>query len=136
MRVVLDTNVLVSGIFFQGIPGKIVDAWVDGRFSLFISPSILEEYARVINDLAAEHENSMAFEWMEILAELSHLIPNSSSATPYSRDRQDDKFIECAISAKADYLVTGDKDLTQISETFSFKIITPSKFLAYLLKTK
>ena len=47
VRVILDTNVLVSGIFFGGGPGRIVDAWTDHRLSLILTPDILEEYARV-----------------------------------------------------------------------------------------
>lgn len=55
MRVVLDTNVLVSGIFFGGVPGQIVDAWSEDRLSLVLTPEILEEYARVGQDLAAKY---------------------------------------------------------------------------------
>ncbi len=53
MRVVLDTNVLASGIFFGGIPSKIVQSWLDGRFTVYATPLILLEYLRVIDDLSA-----------------------------------------------------------------------------------
>lgn len=43
MRVVLDTNVLVSGIFFAGVPGRVLEAWADGKFELVLSPSIFDE---------------------------------------------------------------------------------------------
>lgn len=55
MRVVLDTNVLVSGIFFGGVPGRIVDAWSENRLSLILTPAILEEYARVGHAMAAKY---------------------------------------------------------------------------------
>lgn len=134
MRVVLDTNVLVSGIFFKGTPGKIIDAWVDEAFLLFITPAILEEYTLTLGEISLKHDEILAYDWVQTLAELSHLIPDSKSTLSYCRDADDDKFIQCAIDAKANYLVTGDKDLTSLAKTFSFQIISPSKFLNKLDK--
>ncbi len=56
MKVVLDTNVLVSGLIFGGTPARILTAWTDGRFQLVASPEILEEYRRVGLALAAGRE--------------------------------------------------------------------------------
>jgi putative PIN family toxin of toxin-antitoxin system len=56
MKVVLDTNVLISGVFFAGLPSRILEAWRDGRVNLVISPAILEEYRRVGEKLAARFE--------------------------------------------------------------------------------
>ena len=56
MKVVLDTNVLVSGIFFSGPPGEILTAWQAGRFQLLLSPAILLEYQRVGEELAARFQ--------------------------------------------------------------------------------
>jgi putative PIN family toxin of toxin-antitoxin system len=52
VRVVLDTNVLVSGVFFGGLPGRILEAWRDGKLTLIVSPAILDEYLRVGRVLA------------------------------------------------------------------------------------
>jgi len=57
MRVVLDTNVLVSGIFFSGPPSRILGAWRHGKLRLVYSPSILDEYERVLAELADEFPN-------------------------------------------------------------------------------
>ena len=54
MKLILDTNVLVSGIFFGGVPGQILAAWADERVSLVLSPAILDEYARVGAELATK----------------------------------------------------------------------------------
>ena len=56
MRVVLDTNVVVSGVFFSGQPRRILEAWRDGRLELVASLEILEEYRRVGERLAAQFE--------------------------------------------------------------------------------
>ena len=136
MKVVLDTNVLVSGIFFRGIPGRIVDAWIDDKIALFCTPSIMEEYARVIHELSIYQDNLLSIEWIDNLIELCHMIPDPPKTGSYSRDRHDDKFIFCAISAKADYLVTGDKDLTSLYYQFPFLILSPNQFLSRLTKIK
>jgi predicted nucleic acid-binding protein len=54
MKVVLDTNVLVSGIFFSGPPAEILRAWSQGKFKLVLSPQILDEYTRVSAELAGK----------------------------------------------------------------------------------
>lgn len=54
MRIVLDTNVFVSGIFFSGPPSRILEAWRDGKIELAISPDILSEYQRVGNELSKQ----------------------------------------------------------------------------------
>ena len=56
MRVVVDTNVLVSGVFFGGVPGRILDAWRDGKLTIVVSPAILDEYHRVGRVLASRYE--------------------------------------------------------------------------------
>lgn len=55
MRIVLDTNVFVSAIFFGGVPGRILEAWRDGRIQLSLSAEILDEYQRVGQLLSAEY---------------------------------------------------------------------------------
>jgi len=54
MKVILDTNVFASGVFFTGTPYAILDAWHHGRLSLVVSPEIMEEYRRVTHDLAVQ----------------------------------------------------------------------------------
>ncbi|MDZ4662907.1 MAG: putative toxin-antitoxin system toxin component, PIN family [Pseudomonadota bacterium] len=51
MKVVIDTNVFVSGIFWKGPPSKVIDLWLDGRFELVKTPEILEEYIRITENL-------------------------------------------------------------------------------------
>ena len=133
MRVVLDTNVLISGIFFHGVPGKILDAWVDGRFFIYATRSILEEYGVVIM-LTAGREELLGMEWFETILRLCHIVPDPVKVVSYTRDPKDDKFISCALDAKADYLVSGDKDILSITGSFPFEVVSPAKFLSRLIK--
>ena len=63
MRVVVDTNVLISGVFFGGVPSRILEAWRDEKFELVVSPGIVEEYRRVGEKLADQFPNAWFIEW-------------------------------------------------------------------------
>ena len=55
MKVVLDTNVLISAIFFGGIPGRILSAWATGELTLVLSPDVLDKYRRVVLELSKKY---------------------------------------------------------------------------------
>ena len=129
MRVVIDTNVLASGIFFNGPPHEILRKFNDGSFSLVISHEILGEYKRVIGDLAETYkaiDGLHALDSIILKAELTLAIhlPMQICADP-----TDDKFIAAAISSKAKRIVSGDKHLLKFPEYQGIKIITPRTFL-------
>ena len=107
MRVVLDTNVLVSGIFFGGLPGRVLDAWADGRLELVFSPAILDEYLRVCERIA---ESRPTLEYEAVLAAITGhgvLTADTNWDEPVTVDPDDDKFMLCARSAYA-IVVSGD----------------------------
>lgn len=129
MRVCLDTNVLISGIFWKGLPGKVVDLWVEGRFDLLVSASILEEYKRVLRRLTKKLDAEIAETWIAKVVEKASVIAAPLPQKRWSRDRSDDKFIQCAISGRAEYLVTGDLDLLDLEASVPFQIVSPEEFL-------
>ena len=132
MKVVLDTNVLISGIFFGGGPSRILEAWTEGRFIVYAAPQILSEYFATLEKLGGLEGPALGKIWQEILSRLCHIVPDSAETLPISRDPGDDKFLFCAAKSRADYLVTGDKDLKTLRPQFSFKIVTPAEFLMIL----
>ena len=129
MTVVLDTNVLVSGIFYGGRPKEVLDLWSRERFLVYATPAILEEYVRVVHDLDRRLHMGIFDQWRQILSEATHLVPDESSRLHFCRDPHDDKFLHCAFQSKADYLITGDSDLKSIRLEARFKIVSPSQFL-------
>ncbi len=131
MKVVLDTNVLVSGIFFGGIPGKVVDAWLNERFIAYITPFIYQEYLRTIDEIRLKIRPLINRDWPVLLPELCPMIPDERRPKRISRDRSDDKFVFCAMNAGANFLVTGDKDLKSLERNFGFKIVSPREFLRF-----
>ncbi len=102
MKIVLDTNVLVSGIFWGGTPLKILELWEKKQIEVLASGAILDEYLDNIDRLSKK----------------------------YSRpDPDDNKFIDCAISGRAPFLVSGDDDLLVLKKVMNLEILKPRQFL-------
>ena len=74
MRIVLDTNVFVSGVFFGGVPYRILDAWRRGIVTLVVSPTIHHEYRRIGEELAAVHEGVDLSPFLSLLAVHAEMI--------------------------------------------------------------
>ena len=128
---VLDTNVLVSGIFFGGIPGAILDAWADGRFELVLSPSIFDEYSRTCDRLGAGRPG---LEHRAVLATLvghGTLVADAPIVEPITVDPDDDKFMVCAQRSGA-VVVSGDTHLHDASGWQGVEVLTPRSFLERL----
>ena len=136
MRVILDTNVLMSAVFFGGIPGRLLSAWTDKSFTLVLSPDIFEEYRRVGHELARRHpELEDSLEPVLALVSLNAIIVDAQPlAQPVCEDADDDKFLACAVASHTDVIVSGDKRLLRISGWQGLEILTPRQFYERHLK--
>ena len=135
LRVVLDTNVLLSGIAYPGsIPGKIVAAWRRGSVEVLLSDYILEELRRVLPRLAHRHGLSATQidDLVDALAIQCDLIEPAEPAGVVLRDIDDRPVLGTLLAALqtsgTDYLITGDGDLLAVSQ--SYPIISPADFWA------
>ncbi len=129
MKIVLDTNVFVSGIFFKGPPYTILDAWRDGKLQLVISMEILEEYQRVGMILAEEYRG---IEWspiMELLIQNSMVYSAPRLPTPVCEDPDDDKFLGCALVSGSKVIVSGDRHLLAVSGYQNIEVLKPREFV-------
>ncbi|CAI09528.1 putative toxin-antitoxin system toxin component, PIN family [Aromatoleum aromaticum] len=133
LRVVLDTNVLLSGIAYPGsVPGKIMAAWRHGSVDVVLSSFILDELRRVLPRLANRHGLSATEidDLVDILSILAVVIDPLPAAEAELRDINDLPVLGTLLAARdnegADYLVTGDKDLLVLAERFP--IVTPAEF--------
>ena len=93
MRVVLDTNVVVSGAFFGGAPRAVLDAWLDGRLHVFMTPQILDEYLRVCDRLSVSYPHADFRPLLTHLAAEGSLVPDSEGSERITVDPDDDKFM-------------------------------------------
>ena len=129
MKLVLDTNVFVSGIFFIGPPFHILQAWRIGKVQLVVSPEILEEYRRVGEILAVEHPA------INIEPVLEYTIKNATIFSPpglperVCDDPDDDKFFACALASGSALIVSGDKHLLSKSGYRKIEVLKPRDFL-------
>lgn len=130
MRVVLDTNVFVSGVFFSGPPYRILDAWRRGRIQLVVSPEILAEYRRVGLALSKQFKSVTLQPFLELLAVHAEVVAAAALPEQVCTDPDDDKFLACAISARAKFVCSGDKALLKTSGYKGVLVLTPKEFLA------
>ena len=130
MKIVLDTNVFISGVFFTGPPFKILEAWRDGKLIIVISREILDEYYRVGKALSSQFPLINLNPILELLTIKAELISVENLPEPICDDPDDDKFIACAISSKSKLIISGDKHLLKVSGYQGIKIIRPQEFLS------
>lgn len=128
MRIVLDTNVLVSGVFFGGIPGRILQAWRDGKIQIVLSPEILDEYREVLDELAASHPGIDVRRFLDLVIVHGDLVVGASLSEEVCDDPEDDKFLACAVSTAADCVVSGDKHLLKVSGYRGIVVLKPRAF--------
>ncbi len=129
MRIVLDTNVLMSAVFFSGIPGQIIEAWKAGRLTVVVSPDILEEYRTVAEILGRQYGIQEAGELRSFLAVAAELIEAPALPAAVSRDSDDDKFLACALFGRAAAVVSGDDDLLSLGSWQGIKMLSPREFV-------
>lgn len=130
MRVVFDTNVLVAAFLTEGLCSVLLPRARRKEFKLFVCPVILEEFERILlHKIKASRE--LVIEALEILLEASETVHPTEEIQRICRDRDDDKILACALSAEADYLVSGDRDLLEIGSFEELKIVSPREFEAF-----
>ena len=131
MRVVLDTNVVVSGLFFGGPPRAVLDAWADGELEVVMTPSILEEYRRVCDRMSEAYPTTDYRKVLYPLVAQARFVSDSVDALPVTTDPDDDKFMWCGRRADAP-VVSGDQHLLGADGWSGVRVFTPRDFLAHL----
>jgi putative PIN family toxin of toxin-antitoxin system len=133
LRVVLDTNVLLSGIAYPAsVPGKILAAWRHGSVEVLLCAYILDELRRVLPRLRQRHGLSSGEieDLVDILSIQAEIVEPLDGAEPELRDAADQPVLGALLAAGrgsgADYLITGDKDLLALGERYP--IISPAQF--------
>jgi len=129
LKVVLDTNVLISGLLFTGETSRVVRLWQDRRIIPVISRETFEELRSVLQypKFALSRQEIRDIIEIEILPYFE-VIDVVRRVRNVCRDPEDDKFIACAISGGVDYLVTGDRDLADMKRYKNIMILTIAEF--------
>lgn len=130
-NVIIDTNVLISGIFFGGLPRKILEMWYGGLFEFVISEEIYAEYIRVHNELCSKYQGVDASELIHLIFSRSKMLKPKSLIEQVCSDKDDDKFISCALSC-CGIIISGDKALLSCDGYQKLKVYTPRQFLDFI----
>jgi putative PIN family toxin of toxin-antitoxin system len=128
LRVVLDTNVLVSGLAYPGsVPGHIVNVWRQGGLNVVLSRYILDEMSRVLPRLSRVQLSPIEIrDLVDSFMFLADVVEPDEGEDPDLRDAGDQQVLGTLRASRADYLITGDKDLLALADKYS--IVTPAAF--------
>jgi putative PIN family toxin of toxin-antitoxin system len=129
VKIVLDTNVFISGIFFSGPPFQILKAWKERKLQIVLSQEIVNEYQRVAEALTNKYPLVDISEIIEMVTIYSEVVETKEYEIFECEDPDDNKFIECAMAGKCKIIVSGDKHLLKISGFNNINILTPRKFV-------
>ena len=131
MRIVIDTNVIASAVFFGGKPYQLLRYIMEGRVGVVASKEIVDEYEEIILRLRQKYPAITTKIPLQNLLTKFEII-RVSSDIHVSRDSDDDKFISCAVDGKCLYIVSGDEDLLTIGNYQGIEILTVAGFLERL----
>ncbi len=127
-KIVIDTNVLISAILKGRVPRLVIQFIVDSQnYQWVISSDILAEYKEVVSRKKFKLPNEIKNQWSEIIDSTTTLI-DVNIEIDFPRDRKDAKFLECAVAAQADFLITGDKDFSEAQSLIDTSIISVASF--------
>ena len=131
MRIVVDTNVIASAIFFGGKPYQLLHYIREGRVDVVASKEIVDEYEEIVLRLKQKYPRiDTRIPLQELLSKFE--IIRVSSDIQASRDPDDNKFISCAVDGKCLYIVSGDDDLLSVGNYGDVEILTVAEFLSRL----
>ena len=131
-KILIDTNILLSGLYFHGLPKKLLQE-LDENFKICVNEKIIAEYADKIDNKFSKSRYILDKDLREKIFS-SFISFEVKSDLKICRDPDDDKFVNCAIDARAIYIVSGDNDLLTIKNFAGIEIVTAREFYDKYLK--
>ncbi len=130
MRAVLDTNVFVSGIFWEGnFCSQVIEKWRQVKLELITSREIVEELIETLKCFKIRLDEEIIGGWKNMIIGNSIIVEPHEKTDTIKEDPEDNKFLEAALSGKADFIVSQDKHLLNLKEFQGIKIISPEEML-------
>jgi putative PIN family toxin of toxin-antitoxin system len=133
VKIILDTNVFISGVFFSGPPNRILKAWSDQKIDLVLSPEILEEYEHVATSLESQFPGIDITPILHLIIQSANIVQAPQLKQSVCQDPDDDIFIACALASGTPIIVSGDKQLLAVSGYSDIDVITPRQFVEQYL---
>ena len=133
-KVVIDTNIFVSGFGWNGKPEEVLKLIKDRQIVNYSSAEIFEEIRRVVSYPKLRFSEPLQIAILEFVLFYSEFIAPQKRFFTVTEDPDDNKFLECAIEAKVDYIISGDPHLLDMKKSKTVKIVTPREFLDIISK--
>ncbi len=134
MTVVLDTNVVVSAIFWAGESRDCLVAWARRRFQMAGTVPVFAEYAEIARRVRMKRPEVNPEPWLSWIERKAKVFEPAPLGRSRSRDPDDDPMLSCALASGAKFIVSKDKDLLVLQKPFGIEILTPRQFLSRLLR--
>jgi len=132
LRVILDTNVLISAILFGGKPRRILEKAIRGEIRLCLSEPMLEELKGVLQRSKFDYSPEMMQIILTELMSISDFVNPSETINIVAEDPEDNRILECAVAANADYVITGDSHLLKLNKYLNIDVLNVAVFLEKL----
>jgi len=136
VKVTLDTNILISGTFWEGEAYKIIQLIEQKKIQCYLSKAILVEYNKVMHsgeilEKVEDHHLRIKSAIIKVI-EMCNIVEPKIKVSAIPEDPADNKILECALAAKVDYIITYDEHILKLKEFEMIKIIKPKEFLKKL----
>jgi len=128
-RVVIDTNVFISGLNFAGKPGEVLDLLIKGEIEVCVSPFILSELEGILKGRFGWEDEQVTKVLNLLKAKAVEVKPALRLSVIKDKDA-DNRILECAIEGKVDYIISGDRrHILPLKEYAGVRILSPDEFL-------
>ena len=129
MRLVLDTNIIISSFFWGGNPRKIMTRIINGKDTLVVSNEILQEVFFVMSRPKFNVSRQGIIHFIGSIEEVASRVTTLGTIQGVCRDSDDDKILECAVLGGVDFIISGDNDLLSLKKFQEIPILTASEYL-------
>jgi putative PIN family toxin of toxin-antitoxin system len=129
VKIVLDANIFVSSFFWGGNPWLVLERGIKGTDELFITKEILDEVESVMGRPKFHADRDKIAYFINAIEEIGNKITPKRKINNGSRDKTDNKYIECGLAAGVDYIISGDIHLLELKEYEEIKIVTAKEYL-------
>jgi putative PIN family toxin of toxin-antitoxin system len=130
LKVVFDTNVIVSAALYEkGLPALLLSLGLEDKVRFFVSPSLLNEYEAVLKRPRFKLDHREITELMRKIHRKALIVTPAKRLKIIKADEPDNRILECAIKANADFIITGNKRHFPFEEFRGSKIVTPREFI-------
>lgn len=134
MKIVLDTNIFISGIHWNGPSEKVIRSWLEKKFILISSVPIIEELVRILQSFKKPLTPEEIEWWKNLICDFSIIVEPTERLDLVKAHPDDNKFFEAAVAGDAQYIITQDHHLLRICDFQGIRVLSPEEFCSLILE--